>query len=48
MIERLFVYRTLAPGCPNAHVLGDIEGSWRPVTVIGVLCPEGWVAAMKR
>jgi gamma-glutamylcyclotransferase (GGCT)/AIG2-like uncharacterized protein YtfP len=46
MIERLFVYGTLAPGRPNEHVLGEIEGSWEAATVTGTLRPEGWGAEM--
>lgn len=46
MIERLFVYGTLAPGQPNAHVLADIPGTWKPATVRGTLLPEGWGAAV--
>ena len=34
MIQRLFVYGTLAPGQPNEHVLGDIEGSWETASQI--------------
>jgi gamma-glutamylcyclotransferase (GGCT)/AIG2-like uncharacterized protein YtfP len=45
MTQRLFVYGTLAPGRPNAHVLADIPGEWEPATVIGALLPEGWGAA---
>jgi len=45
MIDRLFVYGTLAPGRPNAHVLADVPGTWEPATVIGKLIPEGWGAA---
>ena len=46
MTQRLFVYGTLAPGRPNAHVLEDIAGSWAEATVAGTLYPEGWGAAM--
>ena len=46
MIERLFVYGTLAPGQPNEHVLGEIEGSWEAATVAGILRQEGWGAAI--
>jgi gamma-glutamylcyclotransferase (GGCT)/AIG2-like uncharacterized protein YtfP len=46
MIHRLFVYRTLAPGRPNAHVLADVAGEWVPATVIGTLLHEGWGAEM--
>ncbi len=46
MIQRLFVYGTLAPGRPNEHVLGEIGGSWEAATVTGTLRQEGWGAAM--
>jgi gamma-glutamylcyclotransferase (GGCT)/AIG2-like uncharacterized protein YtfP len=46
MIERLFVYGTLAPGRPNEHVFGEIEGSWEAATVTGTLRQEGWGAEM--
>ena len=46
MIHRLFVYGTLAPGQPNAHVLGDVPGTWEPARVTGTLLPEGWGAAI--
>ena len=46
MIERLFVYGTLAPGRPNEHVLGEIDGSWEAATVTGTLRQEGWGAEM--
>ena len=46
MIERLFVYGTLAPGRPNEHVLGEIVGSWEDATVTGMLRQEGWGAEM--
>lgn len=45
MIERLFVYGTLAPGRPNEHMLADISGNWEPATVTGTLLQEGWGAA---
>jgi gamma-glutamylcyclotransferase (GGCT)/AIG2-like uncharacterized protein YtfP len=45
MPHRLFVYGTLAPGRPNAHVLAPIPGDWEPATVTGTLVPEGWGAA---
>ena len=46
MIERLFVYGTLAPGRPNEHVLSAIGGSWEAASVTGSLRQEGWGAAM--
>ena len=45
MTHRLFVYGTLAPGRPNAHVLEGVSGTWEPATVRGRLLPEGWGAA---
>lgn len=45
MPDRLFVYGTLAPGRPNAHVLASVRGAWEPATVNGTLHPEGWGAA---
>ncbi len=44
MVRRLFVYGTLGPGRPNAHVLEDIGGSWQPATVNGRLRSAGWGA----
>ena len=44
MIHRLFVYGTLAPGRPNAHLLADVPGQWQPATVTGTLRQEGWGA----
>lgn len=44
IIQRLFVYGTLAPGQPNEHVLKDIKGAWEPASVRGRLCPVGWGA----
>ena len=46
MIQRLFVYGTLAPGRPNEHLLNEIGGSWEDATVTGTLHPEGWGATM--
>ena len=46
MIQRLFVYGTLAPGRPNAHLLSEVAGTWEAGTVTGTLHPEGWGAAM--
>ncbi len=42
VIQRLFVYGTLAPGAPNEHVLAGIEGWWEPATVRGRPVEEGW------
>ena len=46
MTHRLFIYGTLAPGRPNAHVLADVQGEWEPATVTGRLLQEGWGAAV--
>lgn len=46
MTDRLFVYGTLAPGKPNAHVLAGIPGTWEPATVRGTLLPDGWGSAL--
>jgi len=44
--HRLFVYGSLAPGHPNAHVLAGVPGRWEPATVTGTLHGDGWGAAM--
>ena len=46
MIDRLFVYGTLAPGRPNEYVLAKVPGTWEPATVKGTLLQEGWGAAV--
>lgn len=46
MVQRLFVYGSLAPGRPNAHVLEKICGSWEDATVTGTLHSEGWGAKL--
>ena len=43
---RLFVYGTLAPGRPNAHVLAELPGTWTPATTRGHLVDQGWGAAL--
>lgn len=35
MIDRLFVYGTLAPGAANAHLLAVVPGTWEAATVKG-------------
>ena len=44
--NRLFVYGTLAPNEPNAHILAPLSGAWQAATVIGQVHPEGWGATM--
>ena len=46
MMQRLFVYGTLAPGRANHKVLKAIPGSWEAATLKGTLLQEGWGAAM--
>jgi gamma-glutamylcyclotransferase (GGCT)/AIG2-like uncharacterized protein YtfP len=42
----LFVYGTLCPGKPNAHLLENIGGSWKKGYIRGTLYQSGWGAAM--
>ncbi|WP_409076574.1 gamma-glutamylcyclotransferase family protein (plasmid) [Pantoea sp. C3] len=42
----LFVYGTLGPGRPNAHVLERIGGTWQEGFVRGNLLNKGWGAEM--
>lgn len=46
MTQRLFVYGTLAPGKPNAHVLEEIGGAWQSASVRGRLHQAGWGAEL--
>lgn len=46
MIQKLFVYGTLAPGRPNEHMLKNIGGSWELGSVTGTLHEKGWGATM--
>lgn len=34
-MHSLFVYGTLGPGRPNAHIMENIGGSWQPGYVLG-------------
>ncbi|MEO1592621.1 MAG: gamma-glutamylcyclotransferase family protein [Cyanobacteria bacterium J06632_22] len=45
-MQRLFVYGTLAPGRPNAHILAEVAGEWEAATVTGTLHQDGWGAAV--
>ncbi len=45
-MESLFVYGTLGPGRPNAHILEKIGGAWCEGHVAGSLINEGWGAEM--
>lgn len=46
MKENLFVYGTLCPGRPNAHILTQIGGNFVKASVKGSLHEEGWGATM--
>lgn len=46
MIEHLFVYGTLGPGRPNAHILEKIGGSFQNADLNGRLHEAGWGAQM--
>ena len=46
LLNRLFVYGTLAPGRPNEHILRPLEGSWSKGWVRGYLHEKGWGAAL--
>lgn len=45
-MESLFVYGTLGPGRPNAHILENIGGTWQEGHVGGSLLEKGWGAEM--
>lgn len=45
-MHSLFVYGTLGPGRPNAHVLENIGGTWQEGSVGGHLLNKGWGAEM--
>ncbi len=44
-MDRLFVYGSLQPGAPNAHVLADL-GNWAGGSILGVLDDAGWGASL--
>ena len=46
MTQRLFVYGTLAPGRPHAHLLHGVKGSWERASVRGTLHQKGWGATL--
>ncbi|MBJ3814948.1 gamma-glutamylcyclotransferase [Shimwellia pseudoproteus] len=45
-MDSLFVYGTLCPGRPNAHIMENIGGSWEEGYVNGSLEQKGWGADM--
>ncbi len=46
MLQRLFVYGTLAPGRQNEHMLAPLGGTWQPAAVKGHLKMAGWGATL--
>lgn len=46
MLQRLFVYGTLALGKSNQHILSEIGGRWVKASVRGRLQDAGWGAQM--
>lgn len=40
-MQHLFVYGTLAPNQPNAHILDPINGTWQLAHIFGKLLPNG-------
>lgn len=46
MKEKLFVYGTLGPGRPNAHILKAVGGTWDEGVIRGNLREEGWGAEL--
>ena len=46
MVQRLFVYGTLAPGKSNENLLRDIGGSWQIVKIKAKYHEKGWGLTM--
>ena len=46
MQQHLFVYGTLGPNKPNAHILEAIAGIWNKGSVKGLLKEAGWGAEL--
>lgn len=46
MQQHLFVYGTLGPSKPNAHILESIGGTWSSGYVKGLLKEKGWGAEL--
>ena len=46
MQQHLFVYGTLGPNKPNAHILEAIAGTWNKGSVKGLLKEAGWGAEL--
>ena len=45
-LDKLFIYGSLAPNCPNHHIVSHIDGQWQSGTVEGHLVHLGWGASM--
>ena len=45
-MQSLFVYGTLRPNQPNAHVLERIGGTWQAGYILGHLEQRGWGAEL--
>lgn len=45
-MHSLFVYGTLCPQQPNAHVMEGIGGSWKADYICGHLQQRGWSAEL--
>ncbi len=45
-MSKLFVYGSLGPGGPNAHILEELSGSFAKAFVWGKLYEEGWGAGL--
>ena len=46
IMQRLFIYGTLAPGRANHKVMEGISGTWETAKLRGTLIQEGWGAEM--
>ncbi len=42
MVQKLFVYGSLAPGESNAHMLSGLNGNWHKANARGELIASGW------
>jgi len=47
MMEKLFIYGTLAPGESNHGVVENIPGHWEAARIKGTLFKQGWGTDLK-